>query len=452
MQTTAGAILIVDDEFAMRDSLSSWFRDDGHEVVAAESGEQALRCLQERSFDVALVDIRMPGMDGMELLERIQRVDPRIQIIIVTAFAAVDTAVRALKQGALDYVTKPVDPDELSHVVARAIEQHRKSAPPTDEATPALALGAEPIDEIVGQSPAIQRVRALIAQVASTSATVLIRGESGTGKELIARAIHAASPRRFFSLIPVNCGALTETLLESELFGHEKGAFTGAQYRRKGRLELADGGTLFLDEVATLSPKSQVDLLRVLETKELTRLGGTQSIKVDFRVVSASNESLEQLVKERRFREDLYYRINVFTIDAPPLRDRLVDLPLLARHFVRRLSAQLGKRIDDVAPDALARLAAHPWPGNVRELANAIERAIIVAPGPLISAADLALGPAPEGSAAATGSESLVEIEHQHIRRVLEQAGWNITRAAAVLKVDRQTLYSKIKKYGLHKQ
>src|SRR6266545_1450907 len=293
MSVKQGSILVVDDEFSMRDSLTQWFREDGHEVVPAESGEEALRRLEERDFDVALLDIKMPGMDGMELLERIRRTHPETRIIMITAFAAVDTAVAALKHGARDYVTKPVDPDELSQVVARAIE----------DAQAAREVAAEPgrreaalADPIVGQSPAIQTMRALIAQVARTDATVLICGESGTGKELVARAIHGASARKHFSLISVNCGALSESLLESELFGHEKGAFTGAQYRRKGKLEMADGGTLFLDEVATLTTKSQIDLLRVLETKEFTRLGGSQTVAVDFRMLCATNENLEQLV------------------------------------------------------------------------------------------------------------------------------------------------------------
>jgi len=446
MSVKQGSILVVDDEFSMRDSLTQWFREDGHDVVPAESGEEALRRLGERAFDVALLDIKMPGMDGMELLERIRRTHPETRIIMITAFAAVDTAVAALKHGARDYVTKPVDPDELSQVVARAIE----------DAQAAREVAAEPgrreaalADPIVGQSPAIQTMRALIAQVARTDATVLICGESGTGKELVARAIHGASARKHFSLISVNCGALSESLLESELFGHEKGAFTGAQYRRKGKLEMADGGTLFLDEVATLTTKSQIDLLRVLETKEFTRLGGSQTVAVDFRVLCATNENLEQLVRERRFREDLYYRINVFCIETPPLRERKSDIPLLADHCIRTMGQKLGTRVTGLGPGALDRLVAHSWPGNVRELANAIERAMIVASGTRIEAGDLVLGGTEPADPAA--GESLVEMEHQHIRRILEQSQWNISQAARVLKVDRATLYSKIKRYGLHR-
>jgi DNA-binding NtrC family response regulator len=456
MSTKRGTILVVDDEFSMRDSLTQWFREDGHEVVPAASGEEALVRLDEHVFDVALLDIKMPGMDGMELLDSIRRTHPDTRIIMITAFAAVDTAVRALKRGARDYVTKPVDPDELSHTVARAIEEAQAAreaagAPGGREA--ALA------DPIVGKSPAIQKVRALIAQVARTDATVLIRGESGTGKELIARAIHGASKRRHFSLITVNSGALTESLLESELFGHEKGAFTGAQYRRKGKLEMADGGTLFLDEIATLTAKSQIDLLRVLETKEFNRLGGNQIVTVDFRVLCATNEDLEQLVRDRRFREDLFYRINVFCIEAPPLRDRKGDIPLIAEHCARRLAQKLGKPTSGLSAAVLERLAAHSWPGNVRELANVIERAMIVASGPHVEVGDLVLQPA-SGAAGTAGegdgaspaaSESLVEMEHQHIRRILEQTHWNISHAARVLKVDRATLYSKIKRYGLRR-
>ena len=313
-------ILIVDDEFSVRDSLANWFRKDGYDVSAAANGREALQLVDEGIYDVAIVDIRMPDMDGVELQARLQNIDANLAVIIITAFAAVDTAVQTLKQGAFDYVTKPVDPDELSHLVRRALE-HRRLREENRQLRGTIDefVGAE---SIIGTSPPMRKVLEMIEHVARADATVLIRGESGTGKELVARAIHANSPRRYAPIIPVNCGGMPETLLETELFGHEKGAFTGAQNRRKGRLEMAHGGTLFLDEIGSIGIKMQVDLLRVLETKEFTRVGGMKPITVDFRVVCATNENLEKVVSEGRFREDFYYRVNVFTIEVPPLRAR----------------------------------------------------------------------------------------------------------------------------------
>lgn len=438
-------ILVVDDEFSVRDSLASWFRKDGHEVRAAADALEALEAIEAERFAVAVVDVKMPGMDGVELQERMQQKDPEMAVIMITAFASVDTAVRSLKQGAFDYVIKPIEPDELSHLVRRALEHRRLSAEnlqlrgTIDE----FVAGAE----IVGDSPPMRKVLELAEHVAKTEATVLIRGESGTGKELIARAIHANSPRRYAPMITVNCGGLPETLLESELFGHEKGAFTGAQYRRKGRLEMADGGTLFLDEVGSISLKTQVDLLRVLETKEFTRVGGTKSVNVDFRVICATNESLEKAVAEGRFREDFYYRINVFIIEAPPLRVRRSDIPLLAEHFVARFARQMDTRIRSISAEAMAVVEAHDWPGNVRELSNAIERAMVVGKTEAILPEDLpvyrAMGDS-DGEA-----DSLADMERRHIASVLEATDWNITRAAQRLKIDRVTVYAKIKKYGL---
>ena len=442
-----GRILVVDDEFSVRDSLGSWFRKDGHEVEMASNASQALEEFEAGRFDVAVLDIKLPGMDGVELQERLHAADPDLAIIMITAFASVDTAVRTLKQGAFDYVMKPIEPDELSHLVRRALEHRRLSEENVqlrgtiDE----FVAGAE----IVGDSPPMRKVLELAEHVAKTDATVLIRGESGTGKELIARAIHANSPRRYAPIITVNCGGLPETLLESELFGHEKGAFTGAPYRRKGRLEMADGGTLFLDEVGSISVKTQVDLLRVLETKEFTRVGGTKSVKVDFRVICATNEPLEKAVAEGRFREDFYYRINVFTIEAPPLRVRRSDIPLLARHFLARFARQMDTRIHAISPEAMAVLEAYDWPGNVRELSNAIERAMVVGATEEIRPEDLPVG-RPSGDGGGE-TDSLAEVERRHIASVLQSTDWNITRAAEVLKIDRVTVYNKIKKYDLRR-
>jgi DNA-binding NtrC family response regulator len=440
-------ILVVDDEFSVRDSLGSWFRKDGYEVATAAKATEALDLLDGQRFDVAVVDIKMPGMDGVALQQRMKEMDPEMAVIMITAFASVDTAVRTLKHGAFDYVMKPADPDELSHLVQRALEHRRLSEENVqlrgtiDE----FVAGAD----IVGDSPPMRKVMELVEHVARTDATVLIRGESGTGKELIARAVHANSPRRYAPIITVNCGGLPESLLESELFGHEKGAFTGAQYRRKGRLEMADGGTLFLDEVGSISVKTQVDLLRVLETREFTRVGGTKSVKVDFRVICATNEPLEKAVAEGRFREDFYYRINVFTIEAPPLRIRRSDIPLLANHFVARFARQMDTRIQGISPDAMAVLEAYDWPGNVRELSNAIERAMVVGRSNEILPEDLPVGRGRETPAGE--ADSLAEVERRHIASVLDGTEWNITRAADVLKIDRVTVYNKIKKYGLRR-
>jgi len=448
MESKAGRILIVDDEFSVRDSLYNWFVKDNYDVVAVEDGESALHAIVDNSFDVALLDIKMPGMDGMELQRRLQKAAPELLVIMITAFASVETAVVAMKHGAFDYVTKPIDPDELSHLVKRAVEKRRLV-----QENVQLRRRLDDIasaDILVGESPPMKNVVDLIHQVADTDATVLIRGESGTGKELIARAIHANSSRRYFPIVPVNSGALPESLLESELFGHEKGAFTGAHYRRKGKLEMANGGTLFLDEIGTIGAKTQVDLLRVLESKELTRLGGSRAVHVDFRVVCATNADLEQLVSEGAFREDLYYRINVFAIDVPPLRDRRSDIPLLAKHFCSTLAMQMDKRIGGISAGAMEALMAHDWPGNVRELANAIERAMVVGRNSLIDVADLPFLGKKEQAAFGRG-QTLAEVEMQHINRVLSEDTWNISRAARDLGIDRATLYAKIRKYKLHK-
>ncbi len=447
MAAEQASILIVDDEFSVRDSLTHWFTKDGLRVLAAENAREALALAEHDRFDVAVIDIRMPGMDGLELQQRFRQTAPEMAVIMITAFASVDSAVRALKEGAFDYVTKPVDPDELSHLVRRALEQRRLRA--ENSQLRQIIDELVSVDTVVGESPAIKKVMELVRHVAPTDATVLVVGESGTGKELIARAIHANSPRRYLPIVSVNCGAIPETLLESELFGHEKGAFTGAVHRRKGKLEMADGGTIFLDEVGAISPKMQVELLRVLETKEFTRVGGEEPVHVDFRVICATNEDLEAAVREGRFREDFYYRINVFTIDAPPLRDRRADIPLLARHFLHRFAQQMDKRITDISDDAMKVLTEYDWPGNVRELSNAIERAMVVGRPPAIHAADLPVHT--QRKQLLHGGDSLDQVEREHIAEVLDRTGWNITHASKILDVDRVTVYNKIRKYGLRR-
>ena len=438
---------MVDDEFSVRDSLERWFEKDGYRTAGAADATEALQQLQDAAWDIVFLDIKMPGMDGLELQRRIRQIDPELTVIMITAFASVETAVESLKEGAFDYVTKPIDPDELSHLVKRVIE-HRRLKIENIQLREKVEQLATPT-KIVGESRSIQEVLDLVRSVAATDVTVLIRGESGTGKELIAQTIHANSNRRYFPIVPVNCGALPETLLESELFGHEKGAFTGAQYRRKGRLEMANGGTLFLDEVGTISPKTQIDLLRVLESKEFTRLGGSKPVRVEFRVICATNQNLEKLVEEGQFREDLYFRLNVFTISIPPLRERREDIPLLAKHFLDLYSLQMNRPFADFDPGAMDKLVRYSWPGNIRELANAVERSLVVGKPPTVMAHDLPVQL--ERETDISSGDSLMDVERIHIGNILKRTGWNITRAAEILKIDRATLYNKIKKYDLRR-
>jgi len=441
------SILIVDDENIVRDSLSKWFNEDGFFVGTAENAAAALRQLQTQKWDIILLDIKMPGMDGMELQQRIREIDQNATIIFITAHASVDTAVQALKSGAFDYVTKPVDPDHLSHLITNALKQHAL----TNENIKLREHITEvsKVNDIIGDSPQMNKVYDMIQTVAGTDTTVMIRGESGTGKELIARAIHSNSQRRYFPIVTVNCGALPAGILESELFGHERGAFTGAQYRRKGKIELADGGTLFLDEVGNIDVKTQMDLLRVLETKQFTRVGGNNIINIDFRIICATNKNLEKAMEEGVFREDLYYRLNVFTIVVPPLRERKSDIPVLVNYFVEKYSRAIGKSITTVSPGAMDVLVRYDWPGNVRELENAIERAMVIGKPPAIHAEDLPFQLSEQKKKPSFGS--LAEVEKDHIAEILEQNHWNISRSAEVLDIDRVTLYNKIAKYGLQK-
>ena len=440
--STPGRLLIVDDELSVRDSLGKWFREEGYEVGTAESANDALTRMAEHHWDAALVDIKMHGTDGIELQHRMHDLDPDLMVIIMTGYASVETAVTALKNGAYDYVTKPLDPDEIAHLVKKAIS-HKQTEKENVLLREAVAEVARP-EEMVGQGPAMKKIFEAIETVGPTDATVLITGESGTGKELVARAIHQASPRRFHPLVVIHCGALTETLLESELFGHEKGAFTGAQYRKKGKVEIAEGGTVFLDEIGDISLKTQTDLLRVLQEHEIVRVGSTQSIKVDFRCVAATNKNLEALIEEGKFRPDLFYRLNVFRIELPALRERHEDIPLLVNHFVRKFSLQMNKKINRVSPEAMNLLQQQPWTGNVRELENAVERAMVVAQEPQIGAQDFVFK-APNGNGT---SRTLEEMERNHILRTLESCGWNQSRAAEILDIDRVTLHHKLKKYG----
>jgi DNA-binding NtrC family response regulator len=441
--STQGKLLIVDDELSVRDSLGKWFREEGYEVATAENASDSLTRLAEQRWDAALVDIKMHGTDGIELQRRMHEVDPELIVIIMTGYASVETAVAALKNGAYDYVTKPLDPDDIAHLVKNALA-HKRTARENVLLRETVAEVARP-GELIGQSAPMRKIFDAIETVGPTDATVLVTGESGTGKELVARAIHQASPRRFHPLVVIHCGALTETLLESELFGHEKGSFTGAQYRKKGKFEIAEGGTVFLDEIGDITLKTQTDLLRVLQEREVTRVGGNQIIKVDFRCIAATNKDLEKLIGEGKFRPDLFYRLNVFRIELPPLRARRDDIPPLVDHFVRKFSLAMNKRIIRVSPAAMNQLQQQTWLGNVRELENAVERAMVVGQEPELHEQDFIFKPQ---SVSNSSSQTLEDMERAHILRVVEECGGNQSHAAEVLDIDRVTLYHKLKKYG----
>jgi two-component system response regulator HydG len=440
-------ILVADDEAGVRESVGRVLRHEGFRVVPAEDGDAALDLLRRGGVDLLLADLRMPGLDGLELLRAAKLLAPEVEVVVLSGHGTVEEAVQAMKEGAYDFLTKPPERPQLVRAVRQALEhralviENRSLQRRLDE-----LVGA---GGIVGQSPAIRQVLALVGQVAPTSATVLIQGESGTGKELVARALHEGSPRRGRPFIRVNCAALPETLLESELFGYERGAFTGAAARKEGRFELADGGTLLLDEVGDLSALTQAKLLRVLQEGEFERLGGTKTLKVDVRIVAATNQDLARLVAERRFREDLFYRLNVITIGIPPLRERAEDIPLLAQHFLRVHVARNHRELDGFTEAALAALRAYSWPGNVRELEHAVERAVILARGPLVDVSDLPAGvsqaeptarvvPIPLGM-------PLEEVEQRLIEETLRLTKGNKELAAKFLGIASRTIYRKLK-------
>lgn len=437
------SILIVDDEESVRDSLYNWFIEDGYRVESAENAKKALTILESDQFDIILADIKMPGMDGLEMLRRIKSIKPDSIVIVMTAFATVDTAVKALKDGAYDYITKPFDPDDLTHLIRNATKQI--SLTDENENLKKKVISLENVEDLIGDSEPMKNMLREVESVAQTNSSVIITGESGTGKELVARAIHANSPRKFFPFISVHCGALTESLLESELFGHEKGAFTGAMYNRKGRFEMADNGSIFLDEIATISGKMQVELLRVLESKTFMRVGGNKEISSDFRVICATNKDLKTMVEKGLFREDLFYRLNVVNIQIPPLRERISDIPLLVDYFIKKYCTSMNKPPATIDATALKRLQEFNYPGNIRELENMIERAIVVGDSKRITLKDLPL----EKTFVNSSAESLDDFEASFILQILNKYSWNISRTAKALKVDRVTLYHKIKKYGL---
>ncbi|OGK78947.1 MAG: Fis family transcriptional regulator [Candidatus Rokubacteria bacterium GWC2_70_16] len=442
-------ILVVDDEEIVRESLAAWLQEDGYRVEMAPGGEIAIERMRSGQWAVLLVDLKMPGVDGLQVLEEARKLQPDASVIIMTAYATVDTAVKAIKMGAYDYLVKPLRPEELSSMMERLITQQDMMR---ENILLKRALKQQySFRDFLSKSDKVQAIFDVAKAAAGSASTILILGESGTGKELLARAIHEESRRKSGPFVAVSCAALTETLLESELFGHEKGAFTGAAFRTKGKFELARGGTLFLDEIGDISTKLQLDLLRVLEERRFYRVGGTEPIDVDARIIAATNRDLRKAIDGGTFREDLYYRINVIALTIPPLRERKEDIPLLVEHFLERLCIETGKRLEGVSAETMDLLMSYRWPGNVRELKNILERGAVLVRGPIIEPADLGL-PLSEGDEGQEGAESLREMERRHILKVLNDHDWNITRSAQALGIDRVTLYHKVKKYNLKEE
>ncbi len=454
--TVNGTILVVDDDTAHRTMLRTLVGGWGYEIEEADDGGAAIDRVRQRVYDLVLMDVRMLKVSGLEALAAIKNLNPAIPVVIMTAYSSVETAVDALKQGAHDYLTKPLDFDKLKITIERAVE-HTRLKEENRRLRESLGLRFDR-SRIIGRSQAMANLLDTVSQVAPSEATALITGESGTGKELIAAAIHFNSARRDGPFVQLNCAAITETLLESELFGHEKGAFTGAERRREGRFHQADGGSLFLDEVSEMPLSMQVKLLRVLQEREFTRVGGDAAVRVDVRLIAATNRRLPDLIAAGKFREDLYYRLNVVGLSVPPLRERREDIPLLVQHFLESFAQRNRKPIKGVTPQAMDRLIRYGWPGNVRELMNAVERAVVLARTDYLPAEDFAWVPAEEPShaplepaAAASENLALDEIERATILRVLEAAGGNKSETARRLGITRRTLHKKLKAYGVMK-
>jgi len=440
-------ILIVDDELIMRESLAGWLERDGHAVQTAASGEEALEKVKETQFDIFLVDIKMEGMSGLDVLRSVRESDPDADVVMITAYGSIPSAIEAMKDGAYDYMLKPFDPNELGVLIEKII-QHQEQARENIYLKEQYKERTR-FESMIGQSRPMQKIFNLICDVAPMDSTVLITGETGTGKGLAAKAIHTNSSRRNGPFVTVNCGAIPEHLMETELFGHQKGAFTDAKETKKGRLEMAHGGTLFLDEIGEISMRMQIDLLRVLEDRVFYRVGGTQPIEADFRVIAATNRNLEKAIKAGIFREDLFYRLNVISFEMPSLIQRKEDIPLLAEHFLYRFAQEMNRLTDKIGREAMDEMMLYDWPGNIRELENAIERAVVVGKQREILPEDLPIfchEPTPQIKA-----HSLKEVEKAHIQQVLVENQWNIARSAKILGIDRSTLYSKIKRYNIHK-
>jgi DNA-binding NtrC family response regulator len=444
-------ILVVDDEEIVRESLGGWLEKDGYTVVQAPDGPSAVEKLKAERWSIVVADLKMPGMDGLQVLEEAKKIQPDVSFVIMTAYATVDTAVAAMKKGAYDYLVKPFDPEELTLMMQKIVSQQSLLR---ENAVLRQALKREyRFRDLVSKSPAMQSVFELAKTAARSNSTILVLGESGSGKEVLARAIHAESLRAEGSFVAVSCAALTESLLESELFGHEKGSFTGATARRKGKFEAAHGGTLFLDEIGDISGKLQLDLLRVLEERKVHRIGGNENIEIDVRIIAATNRDLRKAVADGKFREDLFYRLNVIPITLPPVRQRREDLPLLVDSILERLAVEMKKRLDGISAEAMTAIMSHDWPGNVRELRNVLERGAVVAQGPTLQLVDLGLGGnGSKGELPRTGAlASLEDMERRHVAAVLAHAGGNVSQAARILGIDRVTLYNKMKRYGIRR-
>jgi two-component system response regulator HydG len=437
-------ILVVDDELIVRESLIGWLKKAGHKVEAAEGGYRALEMLKSRDYELMFLDLKMPDLSGLEVLKEIKASRPQTMVVMITAYGSVETAVEAMKCGANDYLLKPFEPEQLTLLVEKMFQQKRiidENVQLRDELATRIRC-----QDLIGKSSCMQRLFSLIEEVAGVDSAILLRGETGTGKELIAKAIHAKSGRRYGPFIPINCGAFSEHLLESELFGHEVGSFTGATRAKKGRIEMAANGTLFLDEIGEIPPKMQVDLLRVLEEKRLHRVGGNRDIPVDFRLVSATHRDLGREMERGSFRQDLFFRLNVIEIEVAPLRSRKEDIPLLAGSFLERFRRETNKPVEGIREDGLMLLQSYDWPGNVRELENAIERAVVLAKSSHLRKEDFAF------LFRATGQpfpQSLEAAERNHIERILKLCQWNISKAASILEINRTTLHNKINKYEL---
>ena len=441
-------VLVVDDEPMVCLALTNWLEEENYFAQAVEDGPQAIKAVRGENWDIVLLDLRMPGMDGQEVLKQVKEIAPQTVVIMMTAYASIPGAVQAMKEGAYDYIVKPLDVDQLTLMLKRIVE-HQQLITENILLRKRLTEQYE-FEDIIGRSEPMQEVFSMIKAVTDTNATVLITGETGTGKELVARAIHSNSSQRYGPFVATSCGALPETLLESELFGYEKGAFTGADRAKKGRFELANGGTLFLDEVGDISMKTQIKLLRVLQEKSFSRLGGTGQIKVDVRLISATNRDLVAAIEEGSFRSDLYYRLNVVSIQLPPLRERKDDVPLLAVHFINKYNVEFNKKFDRVDRKAMDFMMDYHWPGNVRELENVIERALVIDQGPEVQVKHLPF--CNVESPLTEEPQSLQEVEKIHIEKMLQRNDWNIAKTARLLNIDRSTLHKKIKKFGLEKQ
>ncbi|HXE95613.1 MAG TPA: sigma-54 dependent transcriptional regulator [Dongiaceae bacterium] len=457
-------ILVVDDEAVIRDGIQRVLEGDRFEVETCMSGHNAIECLQKNDYGLVITDLKMPGMNGIEVLKAVKALQPDIPVILITGYGSIDTAVEAMKNGAADYVSKPFSPDLLLEKVHNALSH---SMPPDETCLKKEVSLHHGFHQFIGESKEMQKVYHRITHVAATNSTVLITGESGTGKELAARAIHENSPRKEKPFVAVDCSSLAETLLESELFGHVKGSFTGAVQTKTGLFKVADGGTLFLDEVSNISLSTQAKLLRTLQERKITPIGGTQPIPIDIHLVAATNKNLRTMANEGTFREDLFFRLNIIPIELPPLRDRKHDIPILIRHFLKQFTAQIGKEIRGVAPDVLSFLDNYSYPGNVRELENMIERAVVLAEGDVIRNEDLELWDSKDTSSTSMidhiplNAEELKEmkrhirdhamesLESGFVRNALERNNWNVTRAAEETGILRPNFQSMMKKLGI---